>query len=43
MARAAPAPRRVEITPPDETTHLTIRWAGGQVCERGQVSVTRLI
>lgn len=41
--RCGPAPRRVEITPPDQTTHLTIHWAGGQVCERGQVWVTRLI
>lgn len=40
--RCGPAPRRAEITPPDQTTHLTIRWAGGQVCERGEVWVTRL-
>jgi hypothetical protein len=40
--QCGPAPRRVEVTPPDETTHLTIGWAGGAVCERGQVSVTRL-
>jgi hypothetical protein len=40
--RCGPAPRRLEVTPPDETTHLTIAWAGGAVCGRGQVSVTRL-
>jgi hypothetical protein len=40
--QCGPAPQRVEITPPDQWTHLTIRWSGGQVCERGQVTVTRL-
>lgn len=35
-------PYRVEVTPPDQTTHLIIRWSGGQVCERGRVSVIRL-
>jgi hypothetical protein len=40
--RCGPAPRRLEVTPPDETTHLTIGWAGGAACEHGQVSVTRL-
>ena len=40
--QCGPAPRRLEVTPPDETTHLTIAWAGGQVCERGQITVTRL-
>lgn len=41
--QCGPAPRRVEVTPPDETTHLIIRWPGGSVCERGQVSVTHLV
>lgn len=41
--QCGPAPRRVEITPPDQTTHLILRWRGSQVCERGQISVTRLI
>jgi hypothetical protein len=41
--RCGPAPRGVEVAPPDETTHLIIRWTGGAVCEHGQVSVTRLI
>jgi hypothetical protein len=40
--QCGPAPRRVQITPPDQTTHLTIRWPGGQVCGRGRVSVSRL-
>lgn len=37
------APRYVEITPPDETTHRTIRWRGGTVCERGTISVQTLV
>ena len=36
------APRYVEITPPDETTQLTIRWHGGIVCERGTIDVRAL-
>ncbi|HLJ03454.1 MAG TPA: DUF4232 domain-containing protein [Solirubrobacteraceae bacterium] len=35
-------PRYVEITPPDMTTHLTIAWHGGIVCERGQIDVRAL-
>ena len=30
-------PRRVLITPPDETTSLTINWIGGPVCNRGTI------
>ena len=37
------APRALEVTPPDETRHLTIGWTAGQVCERGQITVTRLV
>jgi hypothetical protein len=36
------APRFTEVTPPDETTHLTIRWQGGIVCERGTIDVQAL-
>jgi hypothetical protein len=36
-------PRRVEITPPDEFSHLTIRWRGGVVCQRGRIDVTPLV
>lgn len=37
------APRRVEITPPDEFSHLIIGWSGGTVCQRGRVDVTPLV
>jgi Domain of unknown function (DUF4232) len=36
-------PRRVEITPPDQYSHLVIAWRGGVVCERGRVDVTPLV
>jgi hypothetical protein len=35
-------PTRVEVTPPDAYTHLTIRWNHTTVCERGRVDVTPL-
>jgi Protein of unknown function (DUF4232) len=37
------APARVEITPPDANTQLTIRWAGGGVCEHGRIDVQPLV
>jgi Protein of unknown function (DUF4232) len=37
------APARVEITPPDAYTPLTIRWAGGGVCEQGRIDVQPLV
>ena len=36
-------PTHVEITPPDETSHLEIAWKGGVVCERGRIDVTALV
>lgn len=36
-------PTRVEITPPNSYTHLTIRWAGGTVCEHGRIDVQPLV
>jgi hypothetical protein len=36
-------PRRVEITPPDEFSHLIIGWSGGVVCQRGRINVTPLV
>jgi Protein of unknown function (DUF4232) len=36
-------PTHVEITPPDETSHLEIAWKGGIVCERGRIDVTALV
>jgi Protein of unknown function (DUF4232) len=35
-------PARVEITPPNSQSHLTIRWAEGTVCEHGRVDVQPL-
>jgi Protein of unknown function (DUF4232) len=35
-----PTPKRVEVTPPDETTHLTIAWQLGPVCEKGAIELT---
>ncbi len=42
-APCSSAPARVEITPPDAYTHLTIRWAGGTVCEHGRIDVQPLV
>lgn len=42
-APCSSAPARVEITPPDAYAHLTIRWAGGTVCERGRIDVQPLV
>lgn len=36
-------PTRVEITPPDNTSHLEIAWRGGIVCEQGRIDVTALV
>jgi hypothetical protein len=37
------APTHIEITPPDETSHLELKWTGGAVCERGRIDVTALV
>jgi hypothetical protein len=37
-----PTARRIEITPPDETTHLILRWRFGPVCEHGRIDVRPL-
>jgi hypothetical protein len=37
-----PQSSRVEITPPDETTHLVAKWPGGPVCEKGRLDVRAL-
>jgi hypothetical protein len=37
-----PAPRRVEITPPDSTRRLVLPWRAGAVCERGRIEVEPL-
>jgi hypothetical protein len=36
-------PTHIEITPPDETSSLTIAWTGGVVCERGRIDVSALV
>jgi hypothetical protein len=41
-APCSSAPARVEITPPDAYTQLTIRWGGGDVCEHGRIDVQPL-
>lgn len=35
-------PQRIEITPPDQRSHLTLRWRGGVVCGGGRIDVTAL-
>lgn len=37
-----PAPRFIEITPPDETRYLVVRWPFGPVCEHGRIDVRPL-
>ena len=41
-APCEPPPRTIRITPPDETTQLTMRWRFGPVCERGRIDVRPL-
>jgi uncharacterized protein DUF4232 len=38
-----PTPARIEVTPPNATRHLVLRWRGGPVCERGRIVVTPLV
>jgi hypothetical protein len=35
-------PSTAWVTPPDETTHLTVSWTMGMVCERGTIDVNPL-
>jgi hypothetical protein len=37
------APTHVEITPPDTTSSIVLKWSGGTVCEYGRIDVTALI
>lgn len=34
-----PRPAHVEVTPPDETTQLLLRWPDGPVCGQGRISL----
>ncbi|HEX4344095.1 MAG TPA: DUF4232 domain-containing protein [Solirubrobacteraceae bacterium] len=37
-----PTPAKVEVTPPDETTHLLVPWRLGAVCGKGRIDILRL-
>ncbi len=37
------APTHIEITPPDATSSIELKWSGGAVCERGRIDVTALV
>lgn len=37
-----PTPAAVQITPPDETTQLTIGWTYGPVCQKGKIDLPAL-
>jgi hypothetical protein len=37
-----PTARRLQVTPPDQTTRLTLSWRGGPVCSRGWFRVGAL-
>jgi hypothetical protein len=37
-----PTPASVEVTPPDETTHLVIGWTYGPVCQKGRIDLPAL-
>jgi hypothetical protein len=37
-----PTPSRLQITPPDETTQLTLKWRGGVVCGGYELDVKAL-
>lgn len=37
-----PTGSQLQVTPPDQTARLSLRWSGGPVCERGAFSVGAL-
>lgn len=37
--RCQPNPARIEVTPPNATNHLVLRWTFGSVCQRGRIVV----
>ncbi|MDO8184107.1 DUF4232 domain-containing protein [Conexibacter sp. JD483] len=37
--RCQPNPARFEVTPPNATNHLVLRWSLGPVCEKGRIVV----
>jgi hypothetical protein len=38
-----PTPEQVEITPPNDTTHLVQPWTFGPVCEQGTINTTPVV
>jgi hypothetical protein len=41
-ATRCPTPSRLLVTPPDETTRLTVKWTGGMVCGGYELDVKAL-
>jgi Protein of unknown function (DUF4232) len=37
--RCEPPPARVEVTPPNDFSHLVLPWRSGPVCEHGTITV----
>ncbi len=37
--RCQPNPARFEVTPPNATNHLVLRWSFGSVCQKGRIVV----
>lgn len=38
-----PTASTLRVTPPDETTQLSVKWKGGPVCGNGRISVKPLV
>ncbi|MWA06278.1 DUF4232 domain-containing protein [Actinomadura sp. LD22] len=39
-AQCQPTARALHIIPPNQTTHLSVNWIGGPVCQQGQIRLT---
>jgi hypothetical protein len=37
-----PTPSSLDVTPPDETTHLKLQWTGGMICGNYELQVKAL-
>jgi hypothetical protein len=37
------APTHIQVTPPDTSSSLMLKWSGGTVCERGRIDVTAMV
>lgn len=42
-SETCPTPRSMEVTPPDETTHLLLHWTSDVVCGHGRIDVRPLV